>query len=121
MIEVKTALNAVEDDTTSDPISIEGAKKVTFLFTRTNHSSGNAVYSVEASVDGITYVTCNKLIDNLTNSNTQNVTRVASKTLSSNTSAVLSLDLRDDAFRYVKVEADITTDGKATAKVLIER
>jgi hypothetical protein len=121
MIEVKTVLDAVTATTTSDAISIEGAKKVSFLFTRANHSSGSSAFSVTASIDGVTYVTYNKLIENATNTNVQNVTRVASKTLSANGSALMSMDLVHDAYRYIKVTATETTDGTHSAKVLIER
>lgn len=117
-----TALDAVTATTESAAINVENAKKVTFLFIRTNHSAGKTVFSVTASVDGTTFVTYNKLIDNVTNTNGQTLTRVASyDTGTANASAVYSMDLQHDAFKEIKVTATETTDGTHTAKVIIER
>lgn len=98
---------------TSDPIDMEGVLKATLQFIRSNHTSGNTVYSVEVSNDGSNWVTYNKLIDNVTNTNAQQQTRVASSTLSSNTSKVYTLDLATDVYKWMRVTATITTDGQA--------
>lgn len=115
-----TALDAVTATTTSSAVNIEGAKKVTLLFTRANHSSGSTAFTVDCSIDGTTFVATNKLIDNVTNTNAQMPTRVASCSLSSDTSKFYSLDLEHDTFKEIKVTATETTDGTHTAKVLIE-
>ncbi len=113
-------MDAIDATTTSDPIDIEGTKRIQFEFTRSNHTSGNTVYSVSFSVDGVTYVTANKLIDNVANTNAQTLTRVASATLSSSTSKHYAVDLQHDYFKWMKVTATRTTDGKATVKALLE-
>ena len=118
---IQTALDAVTVTTTSEEIVIAGAKKVSFMFTRANHSAGSTAFSVEASVDGTTYVAYNKLISNATNTNAQTLTRVASIALASDTSVFASMDLENDAIYSIKVTATETTDGTHTAKVLIER
>ena len=118
--ELKLIMNAVAVTTTSSPINIENAKRVLLEFTRTLHTSGNTVFSVQGSVDGVTYVVLNKLIDNVANTNAQTLTRVASATLASNTSKHYSLDLQHDMFRYIQIIATRTTDGSATVKALIE-
>lgn len=110
-------ISAVTSTTTSDPINIENAHRVTFEFTRANHSAGSSAFAITVSVDGINYITFNKLIDNVTNTNAQQKTRVAGATLSSNTSKVYSMDLENDSYRFMKITATITTDGDATAKV----
>ena len=110
-------LNAVTATTTSDPIDIENAEKVTFAFTRANHSAGSSAFAVEVSVDGDNWVTFNKLIDNVTNTNAQQLTRVASASLASNTTKVYSMDLAHDSYRFARVTVTETTDGTHTAKV----
>lgn len=119
--ELVVALNAVTATTTSEPINIENARRVSLLFTRANHSAGSSAFSVTVSLDGETYVAYNKLIDNVTNTNAQTLTRVASASLASDTSKVYALDLENDVFRWLKVTVTETTDGTHTAKVMIDR
>ncbi len=116
-----TALSAVAATTTSEPIDITMAKKVTILLTRAAHSSGNHVFTVTGSIDGKdgTFVACNKLIKNIANAISEGLTRVASVTLSANGSELVSLDLENESFTHIKVTATETTDGTATAKVLV--
>lgn len=109
------ALDAVTATTTSDPISLEGLLKLSFQFIRADHSAGSSVFAVEVSNDGINYVTFNKLIDNVTNSISQMLTRVASVTLSSNTSKVYSMDLQHDTYKWARVTVTETTDGTHSA------
>lgn len=113
-------LNAVTATTTSEPINIENAKRITWLFTRADHGSGSSAFAVTVSLDGITYVTYNKLIDNVTNAISEGLVRVASSSLASNTSKVYSMDLQHDFYRWMKVTVTETTDGTHTAKALIE-
>jgi hypothetical protein len=115
-----TALNAVTATTTSSAINIEGAKKVTLLFTRADHTSGNTVFTVTGSLDGTTFVALNKLVNNAANSNSQTILRTANITLSANGTSLASLDLEHDTFKEIKVVATETTDGTHSAKVLIE-
>lgn len=115
-----TPLNAVVATTTSAAQNIEGAKKVTFLFKRADHTAGSSTFTVTGSIDGSTYVALNKLISNVTNTNAQTKTRVASVALSSNTSALYSLDLENDTYTDIKITVTEVTDGTHTAKMLIE-
>ena len=114
-----TLLNAVTATTESEPVNIENADKVTLEFTRTAHGSGSTSFAVAVSVDGVNYVTYNKLIDNVTNTNAQTLTRVAAASLASNTSKHYTMDLSQDAFRFMKVTATETTDGAHTCKALV--
>ena len=116
-----TALNAVTATTTSEAIAVSGAKKITLAFTRANHSAGSSAFSVLGTVDGETYVTLNKLVTNVTNTNAQDVVRAASVTLSSNTTEIAHLDIGSLALLAIKVKVTETTDGTHTAKVLIEK
>lgn len=115
-----TPLNAVTATTTSSAVPITGAKRITWAFTRADHSSGSSAFDVTVSLDGSTFVAFNKLIDNVTNTNAQTKTRVASSTLSSNTTKVYSMDLENDVYAEMKVTVTETTDGTHTAKCIIE-
>lgn len=115
-----TPINAVTATTTSTAIPIAGAKKITLFMTRANHAAGSTAFSVTVSGDGSTFVAFNKLISNVTNTNAQTLTRVASVSLASNTTEIASMDLTSDAFMEMKVTATETTDGVHTCRVLVE-
>lgn len=119
--ELVKAIDAVTATTVSEPINIENAEKISLIFTRSNHSAGSSAFSVEVSLDGTTYVAFNKLITNVTNTNAQTKTRVASVSLASDTSSVVAMDLENDIFRWMRITATETTDGTHTAKALIQR
>lgn len=116
---VITAINAVTATTTSEEIVVAGAKKIALMLTRANHSAGSTAFTVEVSLDGTTYVAYNKLIKNVTNTNAQTLTRVASVSLAANGSEYVTMDL-DDTIYSIKVTATETTDGTHTAVVLCE-
>ena|SRR3990167_7208228 len=119
-VKYTTALNAVTATTTSDPISIEGAKKVILELTRANHSAGSSAFKVQVSWDGVTYTDFAGLIDNIINSNAQTITRVVTKTLSSDITAYVAMDLEYLWFKWIKVVVTETTDGTHTAKVAVQ-
>jgi len=114
-----TPLNAVVATTTSEAINIQYAEKVTLEFTRANHSVGSSAFTVTVSIDGETYVAYNKIISNVTNTNGQDLTRVATVTLAADGSSVASLDLSQDTFRFMKVTVTETTDGTHTCKAAV--
>lgn len=113
------ALNAVTATTTSDPIALDGVLKATLQFIRANHSAGSSAFAVEVSNDGINWVTYNKLIDNLVNTNAQGLVRVASSTLASDTSKVYTMDLQNDCYKLMRVTVTETTDGTHSAVVAL--
>lgn len=88
--------------------------KMSLQFVASGVSSGNGVFTVEVSNDGINWVAYNRLTTNVTNTNAQNDTRVASITLSSNTSSIVFFPL-GDYFRYMRVNLNVTTDGVYSA------
>lgn len=119
--EAKTVLNAVSATTASAGIDIEGAKKVTLGLNVANvYGTGYATstFTVQVSVDGTNYISYSKLVDNLTNSNSQNLTRVANHVIDTNASDFLSLDLEHDTFKYLKVTDTIT--GTTTSVVSVK-
>ncbi len=115
-----TALDAVTATTTSSAIDVTDARKITFLLTRADSGSGSSDFSVSGSIDGSTYVPLNSMIEDITNTNAQNYTRVASVTLSADGSKIASLDLNMNGFTYIKITVTETTDGTHSAKALIQ-
>ena len=114
------AINAATATTTSVAIPIDDAEKITLQFKRSSHGSGSTAFTVTVSVDGTTFVAFNQLLSNVTNTNSQTPVRVASVSLSSNTSELYSMDLENNVFQFMKVTATETTDGTHDAYVLIE-
>lgn len=117
---VLTAPTAKTATGTWDAFSVEKAKKVTLMFTRADDAGGNSAFYVQGSIDGSTYVTLNLLIDNVTNTNSEDLTRVAGCTLSTETSKVYAVDLDRFGFKFLKVGVTETTSGTHSYKALIE-
>lgn len=117
-----TALNAVAATTTSTNIWVGNYKKVALLFRAAAIASGNGVFSVKGgfaespSVDP-TMTTYNMLIDNVANTNAQTLTRVASKTLSSN-GDILVWITPDTPLTHIQITATRTTDGTYSAFIV---
>lgn len=116
----ETVLNAVTVDTTSAVVDVSMRSKLSLQLTCADHSSGNGVFTVQVTnsqdPDGTptNWVTYNRLTTNVTNTNAQTDTRVASVTLNSNTSVMVFFPL-GDYFKYMRVAVDVTTDGTYSA------
>ena len=118
-----TALNSTTTTATSSPIDIAGTKKVTPSLTRpVNGEGGTSDFSVWASTDGSNYFQFNKLIDNVSNTNGEQLTRLSTTTLSATTTipVIVSLDLVYDSLQDIKVVVNETTDGSHSANVKVE-
>lgn len=107
-------LNAVTVDTTSGAQDVSMRTKLSLQFIASGISAGNGVFTVDVSNDGTNWVAYNRLVTNVTNTNVQADTRVASVTLSSNTSTIVFFPV-GDYFRYLRVSVDLTTDGAYSA------
>ena len=116
-----TLLNAVTATTTGTAVDVSSLENLSLQFTASGISSGNGVFTVKVSVDGTNFVAYNMLIDNVTNTNAQNNTRVPSKTLSSNTSVIVGLDSLSIGFKAIQVICTVTTDGSYTATLFGNR
>lgn len=119
---VITALNAVVGTTTSSPIFVGNYKKVALLFRAASITSGNGVFTVkggfsESASATPTMTAYNMLIDNVTNTNAQTLTRVASKTLSSNVDVFVWIT-PDAPLTHIGVTLTFTTDGAYTALII---
>ena len=120
MVEVIKVLDEVVATTTSSAINIEDAKKVVLVYKRADHSAGGTVFSATVSVDGVNYITYNKWLTNVANTNGEMQTRVASVTSgAANVTGMLTMS-PEDGFKDIKVTATETTDGTHSAWLLIE-
>jgi hypothetical protein len=111
------ALNEVTATTTSAPIDIKGAERVTIICKRTNHSAGTAIFTGEVGA-GTDYATYNKFISNATNTNVQGLTRVANITHSGNAVGIMSLS-PEDALEFIKITVTSTTNGGKDSAIVI--
>lgn len=112
-------INGATATTSSGWIPITSAKAVQFYFKRSNHSSGSTAFTVTLSPDnGTTTAAYNKLISNVTNTNTQELTRTAGPTLASDTTVMASMS-PEDIGGSVRVTATETTDGTHDAWIVI--
>lgn len=114
------SLAAVTATTTWDAILVGGAELIGFLFTRANHGSGSSAFTVEGSFDGTVWFTINMLRSNVTNTNAQQITRVASVSIASNASTYVSLSLEELPVQFIRVTVTETTDGTHSGKVFIK-
>lgn len=82
--------------------------KTSLQLTRSGHSSGSGTFVVEASNDGTNWATYNKITTNVTNTNGQTDTRVASVALSSNTTSLVTLP---EPYTFFRVVLTMSIDG----------
>ena len=101
---------------------VSGAQSVTMYFYRdagAGTNDGSSVFSIEVSPDfGTTWVTYNKLISNLTNSNSQTLTRAEEFTISAATSTVSASLSPEDTVTAIRCIVVETTDGSHTCRAV---
>ena len=110
----ETLLDGVIETTTSDPVNVELAKHIGLQFLCADRESGNGVFTVEATIDGTNWVALSTLIDNVANANSEQLTRVASKTLSADGSVLVFLE-NIMSVKALRVKVTVTTDGTYSA------
>jgi hypothetical protein len=121
-VQIITALDAVTATVTSNEIYIGGFKRVALLFRRADDAGGTSAFTVkagfaEAGTDP-TMTAYNMLIDNVTNTNAQNYTRVNGKSIAaSNGDVMLWMDPACPA-THITVTVTETTDGTHSAYVI---
>lgn len=109
-----TLLNAVTETTTSAVVNIEKYRRVGFQFKRADHSAGSTAFTVEGTVNGTDWTALSVIVSNVTNTNAQTRTRVASVSLAANGTALAFLeDLV--VLKAIRVIATETTDGTHSA------
>lgn len=121
-----SSAGVVTATTTSNLVDVRGAKRIGFLFRRANNAGGSSTFAVKGGMeDGSdastpTMTTLNMLIDNVTNSNAQTLTRVASKAISNANGDVLLWLSPECAVAWLSVTATIASDGDAKCLILLE-
>lgn len=101
-------------------IPIGGACSVQLFMQRSNHSAGSTAFSAELAVDdaGTGSVTYAKWIDNVVNAIAEGQVRISSKSLNSNSKAMMSMS-PEDIGGFIKITATETTDGTHNAWLVI--
>lgn len=134
-----TALNAVSATTTSKKFWVGGAKRIGIQLRAASITAGNGAFAIKTSLEpfelaqaatfdefnnphggtGITVTALNLFIDNVTNTNAQNFTRVNGTTLSANGDKFLWLDPQTLA-NWLEITVTRTTDGTYSAWIVVE-
>ena len=137
---VHTFFSATTTNATSTPLLIAGAKKITFFFSAQATSTNTSTFRVQISEilndDTATaqfggpvnneFIDYNKLITNVTNTNSQQLTRVSQLTISSNGTSTVSMDLINDNFLRIRCGASALgdafdpTSATSTCKAIVE-
>ena len=112
----QTMLRSLSMTQTGGCAGVAGYRRLGFQFKAASIVSGNAVFKIQGTTNGADWAFVN-LIDNLTNSNSQTLTRINGKTLSANSNVLLWAD-EGLALRAVRVWAQITTDGSYSCYLL---
>ena len=100
---------------------VAGADKVTFYFSRggaTSPNTGSSTFNVEVSEDGSTWTRYNKLISNVTNSNSQTLTRAEQYVITAATSTVIASLSPEDSVYAVRCIVREVTDGEHRCKAV---
>jgi len=129
VIVTKDLLSATSTDATSTSMNIVGAKRVSVYGIRGGVMTGTPVLSLTAtgiatstattSKPYFDYIRYSKLIDNVVNSNSQTLTRLETKGLTS-TTTLLSMDLEHDIVPNIRCHIGAVTAGDVTCRVIVE-
>lgn len=96
--------------TASGIVNTSNQENISFQFNCGSHTSGNGVLTLLGSNDGVTYTAIAFIDPTVANTNAQNITRLLSKTLSANGSAVGVIE-NWFKFQFLKFTVTVTTDG----------
>lgn len=117
-------LSASTSAQTGKAIYVGDSEVIGVLFRRSEHTAGNSAFTVKASMDDVsatspTLTALNMMIDNVTNTNAQNLTRTNGKTLSAAGDAFMWLD-PSVKLGWLQINCTNTTDGKSQAWVILK-
>ena len=113
----KTLLDTVIASITGGCAGVAGYRRLGFQFKAAAISSGSGLFKVQGTVNGADWTYLNTLIDNVTNTNSQNLTRVASKNLTANGQSLMWLD-EGLSLRAIRISLTRTTDGSYSCYLL---
>jgi hypothetical protein len=120
------ALNAVTATTVSNKFFVGGAKRIAVLLRRANNAGGTSAFTIKASLDPEGTVTpvmtaLNLWIDNVTNANTLNLTRVNGTSIANaDGDKFLFLDA-NCIVNWLEITVTETADGTHSAFILLEQ
>ena len=117
MYKFQAMLDAVEASTTGGCAGVAGFRRVGVQFKAANITSGNGEFKLQGTVNGTDWTFLN-FIDHLTTTATGTLTRLASKTLSANGTALVWLD-EGLSLRAIRASITVTTDGSYGVSALI--
>lgn len=118
MRKIIKVLDGVTATTTANPVNILGAKRVTLVCKRADHVSGSSTFTAKVGV-GTDLADYKKWISNASNTNAQNLTRVASLVLSTNGVDFLTMS-PEDVFDTIEVKVTEATDGTHSAWLIVD-
>lgn len=98
-------LDNVAATTTSDPVCLSDRAKVSIHVIE--HTAGSGVFTVEVSNDQVNWIPYNRIVSNLTNTNAQTDTKVASVTLAAPGSQMLFFPTGDH-MAYIRIIVTVT-------------
>lgn len=105
----QTLLDQIDLTQTGGCAGVGGYKRLGFQLKGEKITSGSGVFKVQGSVNGSDWAYLS-MIDNLITSNSQTLTRVASKTISVNSNVLMWVD-EGLSLRAVRVHLTFATDG----------
>ncbi len=121
--EVRTLIDGATGNKTSNALQVQGARKIALYIEQANTGgSEEGEFKVNVSLDGDNFIQHNMLLDNTSDTNSESLTRVSSKTLSADGSALLFLEPKTvGALNELKVDLTVSNSDTAefTAKVAI--
>lgn len=110
-------------------VDITGAKRATAYFSRTGiyQNEGTSTFHLEVGqravggdANDLFWIDYNMLIDNVTNANTTQLTRVAMVSLTGTSTKMYPMDLTSGLVRYVRCNVVETTDGQHSCRLLLQ-
>lgn len=104
-----TMINAVSANTTSDPYDVSKRQQITVQFIASGITSGNGVFTLDGSDDGVNWVTGIAFQDAKATAST---TWVVSKTVSANGTEACYVKA---GFKLLRAKVVFTTDGVYSA------
>jgi hypothetical protein len=118
MRKVIKVLDEVTETTTSNPVSILGAEKVTLLCERADHGSGSSTFAAQVGV-GSHLADYNRWDSNVTHTNVESDTSVNELVLSADGVDFLSMSPKD-VFEHIVIKVTEDTDGTHSAWLIID-
>lgn len=119
--ELISVYSAITATPTPVAINVENAKRSTIVLTEggtVNNRSG--ALAVTGSVDGENFYALNMLVDNVTNTNAQTITRVASKTRSTAGTDLIGIDFTLLPVNWIKIALTITDGATPTGNFTVK-